>query len=114
MLPTTSTGTTTAIQTNNYNYAYNSSNYSSQHTNYQNRIIPASLSSHSPPQPEVHNEEDGKVFEGRLVNGKKEGFGKLSYPEGPFYLGNFHNDKMHGEGGLFYEEGKPAYNGEWL
>lgn len=32
----------------------------------------------------------------------KQGFGKLSYPEGPFYVGNFVNDKMHGKGILYY------------
>lgn len=51
------------------------------------------------------------MFEGFIINGVKEGFGKLSYPEGPYYLGNFQNDKMHGMGVLYYDEGKPAYDG---
>ena len=33
----------------------------------------------------------------------KQGFGKLTYPEGPFYLGDFVDDKMHGKGVLYYE-----------
>lgn len=44
----------------------------------------------------------------------KQGFGKLTYPEGPFYLGQFVDDKMHGKGVLYYEENKPAYDGEWF
>lgn len=42
----------------------------------------------------VEEYEDGRKFEGTLVNGVKEGHGKLIYSDGAYYEGDFKNDKM--------------------
>jgi hypothetical protein len=49
-----------------------------------------------------------------MINGVKEGHGKLTYSDGAFYEGNFKNNKMEGQGTLFYEARKPAYEGAWV
>ena len=59
-------------------------------------------------------QEDGRKFEGYLVDGVKEGYGKLTYSDGAYYEGNFKEDKMHGKGTLYYGPDKPAYDGEWI
>jgi hypothetical protein len=37
-----------------------------------------------------------------MVNGVKEGHGKLIYADGAYYEGEFKNDRMEGKGTLFY------------
>jgi hypothetical protein len=37
-----------------------------------------------------------------VQNGIKNGFGKLVYPDGVFYEGNFKNDTLSGKGSLYY------------
>ena len=44
----------------------------------------------------------------------KHGKGKITYPDGAYYEGEFKNDKMHGMGSLYYTKGKPAYEGQWM
>lgn len=58
--------------------------------------------------------EDGRKFEGTLVNGAKEGHGKLTYSDGAYYEGDFRKDKMEGKGTLFYGLDRPAYDGNWV
>ena len=58
--------------------------------------------------------EDGRSFEGEVIDGVKEGYGKLTYSDGAYYEGNFYNDQMHGKGTLFYVPGSPAYEGDWV
>ena len=57
--------------------------------------------------------EDGRKFEGTMLNGRKHGHGKLTYSDGAYYEGEFKDDKMEGRGTLFYGPGLPAYEGEW-
>lgn len=57
--------------------------------------------------------EDGRIYEGPILSGMKEGEGKLTYPDGAYYEGNFSKNKMHGYGTLYYRIGKPAYEGHW-
>ena len=45
------------------------------------------------------------------IKGQKEGEGKLYFPSGGFYIGNFYKDFMHGYGKLYYPSGKIAYEG---
>ena len=49
-----------------------------------------------------------------VVNGIKEGPGKLFYIDGAFYDGDFKNNRMHGKGVLYYGVNRPAYDGEWF
>lgn len=48
-----------------------------------------------------------------MHNGVKHGFGKLIYPDGVFYQGNFKNDTLSGKGSLYYGHNRPAYVGDW-
>lgn len=48
-----------------------------------------------------------------MMNGHKHGYGKLSYPDGAYYEGNFNSDAMHGQGTLYYRPEQPAYVGQW-
>jgi len=48
-----------------------------------------------------------------MINGKKNGEGKLTFEDGAYYKGCFKEDKMHGRGTLFYFENHPAYDGNW-
>jgi hypothetical protein len=43
----------------------------------------------------------------------KNGHGKLIYPDGVFYEGNFKNDALSGHGSLYYGMNRPAYVGSW-
>ena len=43
----------------------------------------------------------------------KNGFGKLIYPDGVFYEGNFKDDTLCGRGALYYGPNRPAYIGDW-
>jgi hypothetical protein len=49
--------------------------------------------------------EPGDSYEGDLVDGKKEGHGKLISQDGTVYVGNFVNDMKHGSGVLVYSSG---------
>jgi hypothetical protein len=46
-------------------------------------------------------------------SGMKYGHGKLIYPDGVFYEGNFKNDNLSGKGALYYGSNRPAYIGDW-
>jgi 1-phosphatidylinositol-4-phosphate 5-kinase len=41
---------------------------------------------------------DGRKYTGQFVDGLREGFGKLEFPYGASYEGQFFKDKMHGQG----------------
>lgn len=57
---------------------------------------------------------NGSVYEGEVVNGQREGFGKIVFPDGGVYEGEWKNNKMNGKGTLLYANGNKAYEGEWL
>lgn len=61
----------------------------------------------------VQQYEDQSRYEGMMHNGVKNGFGKLVYPDGVFYEGNFKNDTLSGKGSLYYGPNRPAYVGDW-
>lgn len=44
-------------------------------------------------------------YSGNWVDGKREGYGKLTFADGSQYVGNFQNNKYHGEGKLLRVEG---------
>eukprot|EP01091_Cochliopodium_minus_P016702 TRINITY_DN6330_c0_g1_i3.p1 TRINITY_DN6330_c0_g1~~TRINITY_DN6330_c0_g1_i3.p1 ORF type:complete len:203 (-),score=39.84 TRINITY_DN6330_c0_g1_i3:473-1081(-) len=45
------------------------------------------------------------VYEGEMLNGKIEGYGKMSWSDGHKYFGQWKNGKRDGEGTLVYYEG---------
>eukprot|EP01017_Pseudomicrothorax_dubius_P027137 TRINITY_DN3089_c0_g3_i3.p1 TRINITY_DN3089_c0_g3~~TRINITY_DN3089_c0_g3_i3.p1 ORF type:complete len:669 (-),score=108.68 TRINITY_DN3089_c0_g3_i3:27-2033(-) len=67
------------------------------------------------PEEEIVVEEypDGSRFEGAMVDGIRNGFGKFYYGSGGVYEGNWKGGKMNGYGKLFYANGTLAYEGEW-
>ena len=63
----------------------------------------------------VNYPKNGDVYVGTLVNGRREGLGKVTYANGDIYEGNFADDQRSGQGkfigadGYKYEEvGKKA------
>lgn len=62
----------------------------------------------------VQTYEDQTHFEGMVQHGMKNGFGRLVYPDGVYYEGNFQNDTLQGKGSLFYGPNRPAYVGDWV
>lgn len=57
--------------------------------------------------------EDGSVYNGEKLKGKRHGHGKFSYADGGYYEGSWFEGFMEGYGKLFYPSGKLAYEGEW-
>ena len=52
-------------------------------------------------------------FDGKEVDGKKEGYGVYNGQDGRKYVGNFVNDKPDGEGRLYDSDGKLQFEGTW-
>lgn len=52
-------------------------------------------------------------FDGKIVDGKKEGPGTYNYQDGRKYVGNFVNDKPDGEGTFYDVKGKIQFQGIW-
>lgn len=48
----------------------------------------------------------GIEYHGELRNGKREGFGVQSWPNGCRYEGYFHNDTRHGQGKHWWPNGE--------
>lgn len=47
----------------------------------------------------------GSHYEGPMVNGWFQGFGRFTQPNGVVYEGNFDKGEYHGEGTLIYPNG---------
>lgn len=62
----------------------------------------------------VQTYEDESHFEGMVQFEMKNGYGRLVYPDGVYYEGNFKSDTLHGKGSLFYGKNRPAYVGDWV
>jgi len=52
-------------------------------------------------------------FDGKIVNGKKEGYGVFNYQDGRRYVGNYVNDRPDGEGEFYDFNGKLQFKGTW-
>ena len=44
---------------------------------------------------------DGKYYEGDYVNDNKEGLGEFHWPDGKWYRGEWLNGKQHGDGSYY-------------
>jgi hypothetical protein len=53
------------------------------------------------------------VYSGDYTNGKREGIGKMTFPDGSTYFGEWSNNAMHGEGTYKYSNGD-IYSGCWV
>eukprot|EP00826_Nyctotherus_ovalis_P015577 TRINITY_DN14440_c0_g1_i13.p1 TRINITY_DN14440_c0_g1~~TRINITY_DN14440_c0_g1_i13.p1 ORF type:complete len:198 (-),score=18.32 TRINITY_DN14440_c0_g1_i13:174-767(-) len=56
---------------------------------------------------------DGSLFEGQVLDNKRHGYGKQTWPNGTKYTGYWENDKMSGKGKLEYENGD-VYDCNWV
>lgn len=57
--------------------------------------------------------KDGTLYQGEVVNGKKQGKGKLTSLDATLYEGQFENDKIKGEGVLLLPDGLTVYRGNF-
>ena len=58
---------------------------------------------------------DGKVqpkYKGEITNGKPNGFGVLTFPDGSYYVGEFKDGEENGQGTYIHPIGD-KYVGEW-
>ena len=55
---------------------------------------------------------DGTEYEGDFIDDKYEGIGKLSFKNGCIYEGSFQNNSINGKGKYIYTDGK-EYNGDF-
>ena len=53
-------------------------------------------------------------YEGNYLNGQKSGVGKMTYPNGDVYEGEWVADKFNGEGTYTYKKSGDIYSGSWL
>ena len=53
-------------------------------------------------------------YEGEMVNGKKEGNGRLVFKNGNFYVGQFKNNKYNGKGIFYYRPNAIKYMGDFV
>ncbi|CAN0479102.1 unnamed protein product [Ectocarpus sp. 12 AP-2014] len=65
-------------------------------------------------------EEDGEdpqvhaTYEGNYTDGKKAGTGKMTYPNGDEYTGEWKDNAMEGEGTYVYKATGDIYSGTWV
>src|SRR5262245_11360941 len=55
---------------------------------------------------------DGGIYDGDMVNGKRQGLGTYYYPNGARYDGQWFAGEKHGSGILHWPSGN-TYRGEW-
>ena len=56
---------------------------------------------------------NNRIYEGEYVNEIKDGYGKILYNNGGFYIGNWVNYEKVGKGILYYKKDNPRYEGEF-
>ncbi len=63
----------------------------------------------------VNFDGPGSCYIGQLLpDGIKHGQGKLTYPNGDFYDGQWEKNKKHGNGKYFYAKTGEVYTGKWF
>lgn len=56
---------------------------------------------------------DGSVYEGEMFGYMKQGRGKLTYPDGKYYEGEWKVGRINGQGTLYNRDGSVIYEGQW-
>lgn len=64
------------------------------------------------PPPFVEGKAPTVKYDGQYVEGKKQGVGKITFPNGDKYQGQWVDNKFHGEGTYSYAKGD-IYSGGW-
>lgn len=67
----------------------------------------------APTGPRFVDQGDSGVYEGDLVDGKRQGFGRMTYDSGNSYEGDFYQDKFHGGLGSYKWADGSSYEGSW-
>ena len=57
---------------------------------------------------------DYNIYEGKLNNGVRNGFGKMMYPDGSVYTGEWLDNQRHGTGEMIYEFNRLGDEGNYL
>ena len=57
--------------------------------------------------------KDIATYSGNFKDGKKDGMGTMTYPNGDVYQGEWKDNKMHGTGSYTYKNGD-IYSGSWV
>ena len=57
--------------------------------------------------------DNGTIYEGEVLNGKREGYGVCKWEDGSKYEGNWKDDKANGMGKMIHANGD-IYEGEWV
>ena len=55
----------------------------------------------------------GEIYEGQLFNGKRSGKGKMTFPNGDKYIGNWRLDQMCDNDGIYYFRNGNEYQGQF-
>ena len=85
-----------------------------KHENYGNFIGPVieELKSNIKIEKQISENEE---YEGEIINGKREGRGKLIFKKnGEYYVGHFKNNKFNGRGIIYYKNNKIKYEGDFI
>jgi len=61
---------------------------------------------------EFGDKETQPKYQGQVKDGKPNGLGSLTYPDGSKYVGEFKDGKKHGQGTFTWSNGKKSV-GEW-
>lgn len=61
----------------------------------------------------AYRKDEGTVYVGDWVKGRRHGMGKISYLDGSYYKGEFQDDKMWGHGTYIGADGS-QYTGQWI
>lgn len=54
------------------------------------------------------------AYDGDMVEGRPQGYGKAYYKDGRFYEGEWLKGRPHGQGKLYYDNMNIWYEGEWV
>ena len=89
----------------------------------KNRVIPTDVSAEGlkvytkvgeGPEEPIKVQLTKQVYEGKLVDGKRSGKGKLTFPDGNVYEGNFKENFMEGKGKLSIKSNGSIYEGDFV